>query len=76
MTIEISATARYATGNGASRRLRRTGRIPAVDLWRRQGCRSHRTGSQEVFYKLKNESFHATILKCEPRRQGRAGTAA
>jgi len=63
MTIEISATARTLQGTGASRRLRRTGRIPAVIYGAGKDAVAIELDHKEVFYKLKNESFHATILK-------------
>ena len=63
MTIEISATARTLQGTGASRRLRRTGRIPAVIYGAGKEAAAIELDHKEVFYKLKNESFHATILK-------------
>ena len=63
MKIEISATARTLQGTGASRRLRRTGRIPAVIYGGGKDAAAIELDHKEVFYKLKNESFHATILK-------------
>ena len=62
MTIEISATARTLQGTGASRRLRRTGRIPAVIYGAGKDAAAIELDHKEVFYKLKNEAFHATIL--------------
>lgn len=62
MKIEISATPRTLQGTGASRRLRRTGRIPAVIYGGGMDATAIELDHKEVFYKLKNESFHATIL--------------
>ncbi len=62
MKIEISATARTLQGTGASRRLRRTGRIPAVIYGGGKDAAAIELDHKEVFFKLKNESFHATIL--------------
>ncbi|MBU1691146.1 MAG: 50S ribosomal protein L25/general stress protein Ctc [Gammaproteobacteria bacterium] len=62
MKIEISATARTLQGTGASRRLRRTGRIPAVVYGGEKDAAAIELDHKEVFYKLKNEAFHATIL--------------
>ena len=62
MKIEISATRRTLQGTGASRRLRRTGRIPAVIYGGGKDAAAIELDHKEVFYKLKNESFHATIL--------------
>ncbi|MHB1592182.1 MAG: 50S ribosomal protein L25/general stress protein Ctc [Sulfuricella sp.] len=62
MKIEISATPRTLQGTGASRRLRRTGRIPAVIYGGGKDAAAIELDHKEVFFKLKNESFHATIL--------------
>jgi len=62
MKIEINATQRTLQGTGASRRLRRTGRIPAVIYGGGKEAAAIELDHKEVFYKLKNESFHATIL--------------
>ena len=62
MKIEISATPRTIQGTGASRRLRRTGRIPAVIYGGGMDAAAIELDHKELFYKLKNESFHASIL--------------
>ncbi|MDD5240315.1 MAG: 50S ribosomal protein L25/general stress protein Ctc [Sulfuricella sp.] len=62
MKIEISATPRTIQGTGASRRLRRTGRIPAVIYGANKDATAIELDHKEIFFKLKNESFHASIL--------------
>jgi large subunit ribosomal protein L25 len=65
MKIEISATPRTIQGTGASRRLRRTGRIPAVIYGGGKDAAAIELDHKEVFYQLKNEAFHASILSLE-----------
>ena len=62
MKIEISATPRTIQGTGASRRLRRTGRIPAVVYGAGKDAAAIELDHKEIFYKLKNEAFHASVL--------------
>jgi len=64
MKIEISATSRKAQGTGASRRLRKAGRVPGIVY-----------GSSEpvmidldhngLYHALRKEAFHASILTLE-----------
>ncbi len=62
MKIEISATPRTIQGTGASRRLRRAGRVPSVVYGGGKDAAAIELDHKEVFYQLKNEAFHATIL--------------
>ena len=62
MTIEISARKREAQGTGASRRLRRSGRIPGILYGGEQGAVTIDLDHNELFLKLRNEKFHASIL--------------
>ncbi|MBI5430427.1 MAG: 50S ribosomal protein L25/general stress protein Ctc [Nitrosomonadales bacterium] len=61
MTIEINATIRKAQGTGASRRLRNTGRVPGV-VYGVGDVSLIDIDHNEIYYKLRNESFHASIL--------------
>jgi large subunit ribosomal protein L25 len=61
MAIEINATNRKAQGTGASRRLRNTGRVPGV-VYGAGDVNLIELDHNELYYKLRNESFHASIL--------------
>ena len=61
MTIEINATNRKAQGTGASRRLRNTGRVPGV-LYGAGDVNMIELDHNELYYKLRAEAFHASIL--------------
>jgi len=61
MTIEINATTRKAQGTGASRRLRNTGRVPGV-LYGAGDVNLIDLDHNDLYYKLRNEAFHASIL--------------
>ncbi len=61
MTIEINATIRKAQGTGASRRLRNTGRVPGVVYGAGEASLID-MDQNDMYYKLKNEAFHASIL--------------
>ena len=62
MKIEVSAEKRILQGKGASRRLRRTGKVPAVVYGGDQAAESIEMDHNDLFYKLKMEAFHASIL--------------
>jgi large subunit ribosomal protein L25 len=62
MKIEISATPRTIQGTGASRRLRRAGRVPGVVYGGGKDAAAIELDHKEIFFKLKNESFHASVL--------------
>ncbi len=64
MAIEISATTRKAQGTGASRRLRKANRVPGIVYGAGEATMielDHNT----VYYALRNEAFHASILSLE-----------
>ena len=61
MTIEINATIRKAQGTGASRRLRNAGRVPGV-VYGSGDVNLIEMDQNDIFYKLRNEAFHASIL--------------
>ena len=62
MAIEISARKREAQGTGASRRLRRTGRVPGIVYGGDKGPTNIELDHQALFLQLRNEKFHASIL--------------
>ena len=62
MLIEFNAQQRKLQGTGASRRLRRTGRVPGILYGGEQKPQSIDIDHNEVFHKLKQESFHASVL--------------
>lgn len=62
MKFEISAHKREAQGTGASRRLRRTGRVPGIVYGGAEGPVSIELDHKDLFQSLRNEKFHASIL--------------
>ena len=62
MAIEIQARKREAQGTGASRRLRRTGKVPGIVYGGDKGAVNIELDHKELFFNLKNERFHASIL--------------
>ncbi|MGB0128216.1 MAG: 50S ribosomal protein L25/general stress protein Ctc, partial [Rhodocyclaceae bacterium] len=62
MSNEFNATSRGEQGTGASRRLRRTGRIPGIVYGGGQEPKAISLDHNELFHKLKLEAFHASIL--------------
>jgi large subunit ribosomal protein L25 len=62
MEIEFNATKRDAQGTGASRRLRRTERIPGILYGGGATPQPISMDHNELWHKLKHESFHASIL--------------
>lgn len=61
MTIEIIAQARTEQGTGASRRLRRAGKLPAV-VYGVKDAVSITLDHNTIFYALKDEAFHGAVL--------------
>ena len=62
MKFEISAARREAQGTGASRRLRRTGKVPGIVYGGAEGPVNIELDHKELFQSLRNEKFHASIL--------------
>jgi large subunit ribosomal protein L25 len=62
MAIEISARKREAQGTGASRRLRRLGKVPGILYGGDKGPVNIELDHQDLFLNLRNERFHASIL--------------
>lgn len=65
MAIEISARKREAHGTGASRRLRRAGRVPGIVYGGEQGPVNIDLDHKDLYLGLRNEKFHASILTLE-----------
>jgi large subunit ribosomal protein L25 len=61
-SIEITARKREAQGTGASRRLRRLGKVPGILYGGDQGPINIELDHQQLFLNLRNERFHASIL--------------
>jgi large subunit ribosomal protein L25 len=62
MKIEISATKREVQGTGASRRLRRLGKVPGIIYGGAQGPINIELDHRELYQNLSREAFHASIL--------------
>ena len=62
MAIEISAKKREAQGTGASRRLRRMGRVPGIVYGGEKDAVNIELDHKDLFFNLRNEKFHASIL--------------
>ena len=65
MAIEISARKREVQGTGASRRLRRLGRVPGIVYGGEQGPVTIELDHKDLYLNLRNEKFHASILTLE-----------
>lgn len=63
MSYEIKAALRENQGTGASRRLRREGKIPAVLYGESQQATAIEVDHKTMFYALEKESFHTELLK-------------
>jgi large subunit ribosomal protein L25 len=61
--FELSAERREAQGTGASRRLRRAGKIPAVIYGGDKAPEMLSFDHNTIFHLLENEAFHSSILK-------------
>ena len=62
MKFEINAHPRKAQGTGASRRLRRAGKVPGIVYGGEKGAVNIELDHRELFQHLVNEKFHASIL--------------
>src|SRR3954464_8821884 len=62
MKFEISAEKREAQGTGASRRLRRMGKVPGIVYGGAEGAVNIQLDHRALFQSLRNEKFHASIL--------------
>jgi large subunit ribosomal protein L25 len=64
MKIEISATSRKAQGTGASRRLRKAGRVPGIVYGNTEPVMID-LDHNNLYHALRKEAFHASILTLE-----------
>ncbi|SEN65239.1 50S ribosomal protein L25/general stress protein Ctc [Nitrosomonas marina] len=62
MKIEVSAEKRTLQGKGASRRLRGSGKVPGIIYGGEDTPQAIELDHNDMFYKLKMEAFHASIL--------------
>ncbi|MBS4097796.1 MAG: 50S ribosomal protein L25/general stress protein Ctc [Sulfuricella sp.] len=62
MQIEINANKRDGQGTGASRRLRRAGRVPGIVYGGAKEAQSIDMDHKELFFGLKNEAAHSSVL--------------
>ena len=62
MKIEINAMKRDAQGTGASRRLRRAGRVPGIVYGSGSAAQAVDLNHKELYFGLKNEAFHSSVL--------------
>ncbi|HEX4944103.1 MAG TPA: 50S ribosomal protein L25/general stress protein Ctc [Usitatibacteraceae bacterium] len=62
MKIEIKAEPRSLQGTGASRRLRRESKVPGILYGAGVDSQPIQLDHKELFFKLKLEAFHASIL--------------
>lgn len=70
MKIEISATSRKAQGTGASRRLRKAGRVPGI-VYGNSDPMMIELDHNNMYHALRKEAFHASILTldCEGKKE-------
>jgi large subunit ribosomal protein L25 len=64
MKIEISATSRTAQGTGASRRLRKAGRVPGIVYGSSEPIMIE-LDHNNLYHALRKEAFHASILSLD-----------
>lgn len=63
MAFEVVAQTRKLQGTGASRRLRNAGRVPGIVYGGKQDAQPIELEHNALFHQLRNEKFHASILK-------------
>lgn len=65
MSIELKAAKRTEQGTGASRRLRRAGRVPGIIYGGNAEAQPISVDHNEVFHALRQEAFHASVLSMD-----------
>src|SRR5215468_12052938 len=65
MKIAIKAEPRKVQGTGASRRLRRTDKVPGILYGGGKDAVPIELDHKDLFFKLRMEAFHASILDME-----------
>lgn len=63
--MKVVATTRQAQGTGASRRLRRSGKVPGIIYGTSAQPTPIELDHNSLFHALRKESFHASILELE-----------
>ncbi|MDF0605280.1 50S ribosomal protein L25 [Neisseriaceae bacterium TC5R-5] len=63
MSIELTAEKREESGTSASRRLRHAGKLPAVVYGGGKDAVSITLDHNTLYYALKNEAFHNSVLE-------------
>ena len=63
--MEITITHRTAQGTGASRRLRRAGRVPGILYGNGQEALAIEFDHNELFHKLRQEAFHSSVISLD-----------
>ncbi|NDU90459.1 MAG: 50S ribosomal protein L25/general stress protein Ctc [Ferrovum sp.] len=63
--MEITITHRTAQGTGASRRLRRAGRVPGILYGDNQEALVIEFDHNELFHKLRQEAFHSSVISLD-----------
>lgn len=61
-TTEVNAVARSVQGTGASRRLRRSGKVPGILYGANQDAEVIELDHSAIMLQLRHEAFHASIL--------------
>ena len=62
MALEVIAQKRVLQGTGASRRLRRNGKVPGIIYGGKKDAVTIELDHNALFHALRNEKFHASIL--------------
>ena len=62
MKIEFNANKRELQGTGASRRLRRAGKVPGILYGGETAAQPIEVDHNQLFHQLKLEAFHASVL--------------
>jgi large subunit ribosomal protein L25 len=65
MSLEVSAKSRTLQGKGASRRLRSAGSVPGILYGGNTPAQSIELEHKALWFQLKSEAFHASILTME-----------
>ncbi len=61
-TIEVNAVSRSVQGTGASRRLRRTGKVPGIVYGASDNAQIIELDHKAILLQLRHEAFHSSIL--------------
>lgn len=62
MTIEVIASKRVEQGTGASRRLRRAGKVPGIVYGQGHEPEAVELDHNDLYHAMQHEAFHASIL--------------